>query len=269
MSQPPIWPVARIGSPTLPQLVFLHGFLGHRQSWRAIAHALSPHYGSVLVDLPGHGGNILAEDRAPDFDTASAGLLATLDSLLLEKPILIGYSLGGRVALHFTMCSPERVHALVLESASPGLEDAAERQIRAAHDDRLAEELRQQGLTRFLENWYQQPLFSSLAGRPELLTGIMVEHSNNNANQLALAISGFSPGRMQSLWHTLPQIEIPVLLLAGALDTKYTALLNHAAALLPQSELTICPDSGHNIHAEQPTWFLKTLTQFLHHKLPH
>lgn len=263
MTDLPNWPCLRLGDPANPALVFLHGFLGRKENWLPITSALTSNYYCILVDLPGHGQHIIPPKEPLGFSAAVSSLRQTLDYHNLERPTLVGYSLGGRIALQFAHQCPERVQRLVLESASPGLPLPEDRLARVTQDDRLAAELHNASLQDFLPRWYAQPLFASLANRPALLAQLMRENSDNQPHQLARALTGFSPGRMQPLWDFLPNLEMPCLLLAGALDPKYAETLRQAALSLPRAQLHIAPNAGHNIHAEQPEWFVQKLADFL------
>src|SRR5690606_15918697 len=119
------------GKPGGPRpLVLLHGFTGRAAVWRPLLPELARRRRVVAVDLLGQGRTRM-EAQAED-------LLAILDRMGLERVDLLGYSMGGRVALHLALHVPERLGALVLESASPGLASAQERAARVAHDEGLA-----------------------------------------------------------------------------------------------------------------------------------
>lgn len=263
MPQTPLWPIQTFGTPSQPALIFLHGFLGKGSNWHPIAREFSEEYYCILPDLPGHGANNIPDESRLLFTALSDEFLNILDAFNLRAPVLIGYSLGGRLALTFALRYPERLRALILESASPGLEDKKERDSRAIQDDRLAEKLRQVGTPEFLAGWYQSPLFASLARQPELLNRICAENQSNDASQLARVLGELSPGRMPSHWGRLSELTLPTLLLAGALDEKYQAQLTRAAEFMPTATLRICPDGGHNLHSEKPAWFVKKLREFL------
>lgn len=120
-------------------LVLLHGFTGSHRSWDAVVPALASIGRCVAVDLPGHGeSDFEADAGAYSMESASTALASSLDALRVGPATLIGYSMGGRLALYFALTRPERVRRLVLESASPGLATEAEREARRRSDEALA-----------------------------------------------------------------------------------------------------------------------------------
>jgi 2-succinyl-6-hydroxy-2,4-cyclohexadiene-1-carboxylate synthase len=171
--------------------------------------------------------------------------------------------MGGRLALYYALRFPQAVAALALEGASPGLADAPARQARAALDDDRANRLLADGLDAFLGEWYQLPLFASLRQRPDLLARTIERRRANNPRWLAKVISELSPGRQPSLWGELGQLSLPVLLVAGALDENYSALVGQMAQKIPQATVKIAPSAGHNVHLEQPEFFAGLLADFL------
>lgn len=258
------WPYRELGPPNLPPLVCLHGFMGRGADWLPVAEPLAAHHRCLLPNLPGHGDNTRRALAAPlDFERLTHELAAWLDWVGLDRVDLLGYSLGGRLALYFAVRFPGRVGRLVLESANPGLQNPAARRERAALDDQRAAQLRQEGVDKFVQNWYRLPLFASLAGQPGLLAQVAAQRQHNDARWLAKVISDLSPGRQQPLWAALPGLSLPVLLLAGALDEKYVALAQTMAARLPRAQVAVVPQAGHNIHLEQPNAWCEQVTDFL------
>ena len=125
------WPSLALGDPEKIPLIFLHGFLGSHQDWLQVARVFSQEYYCILPDLPGHGDNQLTITPQLNFKYLNKGLLKLIDDLELKKPVLIGYSLGGRTALNFASNHTDKLRALVLESTSPGISSPTEREQRA------------------------------------------------------------------------------------------------------------------------------------------
>ena len=133
-----------LGSPSSPPLVFLHGFMGSGEDWILIANGLSQDFYCLLPDLPGHGNTPL--DADPGYESWTIALKKMILEKNIQKAGWIGYSLGGRLALHFTLTCPEMVTQLVLESANPGINDPKERQQRIQWDEALAKHIHDDGL---------------------------------------------------------------------------------------------------------------------------
>ncbi len=258
------WPHQVLGDVAAPPVLFLHGFLGSGADWLPVAGPLSRDYFCILPDLPGHAAHTqIPFDEPLTFDGLSAGIGDLLDELSIPQVNVVGYSLGGRAALHFACTQPARVRALILESASPGIEDAMEREKRAALDDERASTLLRVGLEAFVDVWYAAPLWGSLRRKPALLAQVKAQRAGQEARWMAKVVRELSPGRMPSLWGSLPLVG-PALLLAGEEDAHYAGLIPRMASLISKAEFQIITDAGHNLHVEEPGLFLSVISAFLY-----
>jgi 2-succinyl-6-hydroxy-2,4-cyclohexadiene-1-carboxylate synthase len=249
-----------------PALVLLHGFTGSADAWRDLLPHLSRRTRTVAFDLPGHAAAPLPGPAPPriDLDDFTASVRGRLDALGIGRAVLLGYSMGGRVALRFALDHGDRVAGLVLESASPGIADPAERAARHEADDALADAIVRDGLGRFVDRWMAQPLFATQARLPEAVR----EHERamrlaRDPRALAACLRGAGPGRATPMWDALPALGMPVLLLAGELDAKYRDIAAKAAARLPRARIAIVPNAGHATHLENPAAFTAAVEAFL------
>lgn len=254
----------RIGARELRPLILLHGFLGCGADWQEIAEKLSARYCSILVDLPGHGRSTdeiwSGEYGLEETATALQDLIVELG---LQHPVLIGYSLGGRVSLYAALRMQQRLSGLILEGASPGLAIEAERQERMTLDAQRAEKLSLTGIENFVEEWYEADLFASLRARPESLSEVKRQRSSGDASLLARALRNLSVGRQPSLWDRLDELTLPVLLVAGELDRKFAGINRDMADRMQDVQNKVVPGAGHNTHLEQPDSFLEVVGEFL------
>ena len=250
---------------TGPGLLLLHGFTGSSATWAAFLPEWSTQYQVLAPDLIGHGQSAAPTDPARyTLEEAVDDLLALLDTLGIDQCIVLGYSLGGRLALTFAVHAPARVSALILESTSPGIADPSERAARKAQDEALAAMIEERGIAWFVEYWEQQPLFASQARLPAAVRArIRAERLAQRPSGLADSLRGMGTGVMTPLWDHLPQLDLPVLLIVGAFDTKYVTIGQSMAAQLPHAELVIVPDAGHAVHVEQPEIFQNLVSTFL------
>ena len=248
-----------------PPLVLLHGFTGSAASWRAHLGAFRDKFETLAVELLGHGASDSPADPARfRMERCVEDLAAVFDHLGLQRVNLLGYSMGGRVALHLTAALSERIGALVLESASPGLAGQAERQARVASDEALANLIEQQGLEAFVEHWSQLPIFASQALLPEVVRDdLRAQRLSNNPRGLANCLRGLGAGVPPSLWDRLNEVRTPALLIAGGLDPKYVTIAQAMADALPAGRLGILPGAGHAAHLEQPEAFDRLVLEFL------
>ncbi len=231
----------------------LHGFLGDRSDWTDFVAAVRyvvPELDCDAPDLPGHGN--LPESVPDDFggwvDWVRERLVGT------PEPVhLVGYSMGGRLALAAALAEAGsgRVASVTLLAASPGIADADERAVRATADDARAGQLEHDGLTAFLQQWYQMPIFApavDLVGLDLLVT----RRARGQARTLAEALRAAGPGRMPDLRPHLAGLTIPVLTIAGDEDPKYMQLEQDIAALTPRGQFAVVPGSGHSLLVEAP-----------------
>ncbi len=232
-------------------LVLLHGFTGSGANWAEQAAALAADFRAVTIDLPGHGQTTSPSDSTCyAIESHSQNLIAIFDTLDLDRVNLLGYSMGGRLALYTALTYPQRIKRLVLESASPGLKTEAERQARIASDQALAARIEQGGIAAFADFWSNLPLFASQS--PQLRQRLHDQRLDNNPVGLANSLRGMGTGAQPSLWERLGELTLPTLLVAGEADAKFTAINREMHALIPASTLEIIAGAGHTVHAEQP-----------------
>jgi 2-succinyl-6-hydroxy-2,4-cyclohexadiene-1-carboxylate synthase len=225
-------------------LVCLHGFTHTGASWNPVVASLGERYRALAPDIRGHGG---ASELEPVGLTA---VLRDLAGLAPERFTLAGYSMGGRIALHFALAAGARVKRLVLIGASPGLAHPAERAARRAADERLADEIERMSIEAFAERWAQTPV---LAGQPpEVLAAVHADRLRNHPSGLARALRGLGTGALSSLWDRLGAVEMPVALVVGERDEKFRAIAERMASALPQGEVIVVPGAGHAVHLEVP-----------------
>ena len=252
-----------------PALLLLHGFTGSAATWAPHREAW-PGFTTVAVDLLGHGESDCPDDpRRYRMERCLEDLVALLDRLDFGRTAVLGYSMGGRIALRLALKAPERLWALVLESASPGIEDASQREERARSDAGLAEEIDRDGVEAFAERWQALPLFASQARLPaDVREKLRRQRLSNNPRGLIGSLRGMGAGQQEPVLERLGEIQLPVLLIAGALDEKYRDLARRMAAAVPCARTEIVPDAGHAVHLERPEAFARITRSFLEEHLP-
>ncbi|MGZ4295253.1 MAG: 2-succinyl-6-hydroxy-2,4-cyclohexadiene-1-carboxylate synthase [Solirubrobacteraceae bacterium] len=227
-----------------PNLVLLHGFTNTGASWDKVVAALPERYRPLAPDIRGHGA---ASDARPVTLTA---VIADVSAVATEPFELVGYSMGGRLALHAALALPGRVRRLVLIGASPGLADRTAREQRCAADERLADEVEQMTIEAFADRWAQT---SVLADQPPAVqAAVHSDRLRNTPAGLAAALRGLGTGALPSLWGRLGELQIPVDLVVGERDTKFRALAEEMASVLPRASMHVVSDAGHAVHLEAP-----------------
>ena len=216
----------------------MHGFTQTAVSWAPVVERLR--HEAVAPEVPSDLGL---------WDTAGA---------LAEQAgcgIWVGYSMGGRIALHVALAHPSAVTGLVLVSATAGIDDDAERSRRREADDALAARVESIGAEAFLDEWLAEPL---LHGAPADR-----DARSHDASALARSLRRQGTGTQEPLWDRLGEITAPVLVVVGERDTKYLALADRLAAALPRAERSVIADAGHTCHLEQPDAFVAVLDDWL------
>lgn len=246
--------VLQQGEADRPWLIWLHGLLGNNNEWRVIA-SRCPEWPSLAIDLPGHGDSVAVV--CTSFDDISAQISAILQMHGIERYWLVGYSLGGRIAMYHACHGETRgLQGVIIEGGNPGLADVAQREQRLAHDAAWAERFRREPLAEVLADWYQQPVFANLSAvhREALIDA----RSGNAGAAVADMLEATSLGRQPPLVPLLQQLPVPLVVLCGGDDHKFQQLARDAG--LP---LRIVPQAGHNSHLANPQDFAAELRTFL------
>lgn len=253
---------AGIPSASGPPLVLIHGFLGSPKTWRSVLPRFERSRPCVLVELPGHGGRALVQEGPIRMEELTTSIV---ESLPAEGRFdLLGYSMGGRIALRLAVECPSRVRSLILESASPGIQDPSEREKRAAQDHRLAELIEMQGMDSFLKGWEMLPLFASQAGLPApVRQAIRRDRSRTDVRAAVQYLRNFSPGSLPSMWGQLANLAVPLLFIAGQRDEAYRGVAREVGDTVDKSRVAVVSGAGHAVHLEQPEVFAALVLDFL------
>lgn len=251
-------------------LLFLHGFTGCSSDWSPVISALCTNYRCIAPDLLGHAQTAAPADwMRYSMEHVTDDLLGILDSLQVESAGVIGYSMGGRLALHLACTAPQRVRCLVLEGASPGLATPQERYARLQADDKLAKRIQNDGTAAFVDYWENLPLFASQRELSQAQRArIRQTRQQHSPTGLACCLKGMSTGRQPNLWPMLPYLQVPVLLLAGERDLKFRGIAaemyeSMSSLNLNETTLSVIPQAGHNTHLERLSEYVQAVSAFL------
>ena len=221
--------------------MLVHGFTQTGDAWGPLAADLAGDHEVVLVDAPGHGRSS-AVAAGP---WEGAKLLAEVGG----DAIYLGYSMGGRLALHLALARPEVVRGLVVVSATAGLDDPGERARRVAEDEARARTLEVHGVDAFLDAWLAQPLLASVPDQHRALDARRANTAAGLASSLRLA----GAGAQEPLWDRLAALSMPVLVLAGASDPRFAASARRLVTSIgANATLDVVPGAGHAVHLEAP-----------------
>jgi len=231
----------RPGTGPVPhRLVLAHGFTQNANCWGPFESALGAAT-RILVDMPGHG--------ASQNDDASLPMAAQLLGQVGGTGTYLGYSMGGRIALHLAIQQPELVEALILIGTSAGIVDSAERIDRLNSDCSLAESMSQLSINEFIDQWLTHPLFAHLSDEQSYRD----ERLANRIDGLASTLVHRGTGAMRPLHDEVGSLTMPVLILVGADDLKFIALGAELKSLIgSNATCLLVPDVGHACHLEAP-----------------
>nr|XP_015626292.1 protein PHYLLO, chloroplastic isoform X4 [Oryza sativa Japonica Group] len=229
-------------------ILFLHGFLGTSEDWVPMMKALSPSARVIAVDLPGHGESEILQHDVENSNQISFSVQSVADLLLKlirnitdGAVVVVGYSMGARIALHMALNQNHKISGAVIISGSPGLRDEASKRRRSAIDRSRAHFLSSCGLENFLETWYSAKMWA------------------------------------RSLWEDLKHLKSPLLIVAGEKDPKFKEISQQMCREIRKHkdresdglcEMIIIPDSGHAVHVENPLPLVRAIRKFLVRDIP-
>ncbi|ALB43199.1 MULTISPECIES: 2-succinyl-6-hydroxy-2,4-cyclohexadiene-1-carboxylate synthase [Nostocales] len=251
--------------PNKPIILFLHGFMGNIYEFDQAIKLLVDDFSHLTIDLPGHGKTHVLDDECYTMASTAAAIIQLLDQLKIDQCYLIGYSMGGRLALYLTLYFPQRFIKVILESASPGLATETARLARIKSDAQIAKKLtrmtNKDDFDYFLHNWYQQPIFGDIKNHPQYQSMIASRLANNPLN-LVKSLQFMGTGSQPSLWEFLPKNTIPLLLLVGEEDEKFMKINMEVTKKCNFVKLQIIDQIAHNIHLENTVAFVQNMQKF-------
>ena len=246
-------------------LLLLHGFTGDSTTWKPFFSQWSQTRKIILVDIIGHGKSASPTDvQRYDIVSVANDMKQILEQLEIEKADVLGYSMGGRLALSFALLFPEYVNKLLLESSSPGLETDEERESRKIQDEKLGNLIEANGIERFVDYWENIPLFSTQKNLPlHKQLEIRQQRLQNSVTGLKNSLVGMGTGSQPSWWDKLQELEAETLLLTGELDQKFCLISEKMVKRMKRAEWKNIKSCGHAIHVEQPEKFGTMVSEFL------
>ena len=241
-------------------VTLLHGFTLAGKSWDDLTSRMPSRWNWIAPDLRGHGTHPVTPCT---MDDCAADLVALWDRLGVERSHVVGYSMGGRLALHVATSLPERVQSLLTIGAHAGLDGDA-RAARRQSDEALAWKVENDGIEPFINYWSAQPMFAGLERRGATFNvRLRALRLASDPAGLACSLRGMGAGAMRPLWDELPGIRVPATFVAGELDAPFAASARRLAAAVPGSRVVLIPQAGHAAQMERPTAFTRVLQDHL------
>jgi len=222
--------------------------MGHPTDWDEIRCCVNTEIGGFTHPLEIHAPEI---QPAKDWDAG----IRKLAEQVSDHSIVIGYSMGARLALALAIEFPERIAGLILISGNPGIESDDQRKQRFEHDRVLAGRLEKlvspEQREVFLEKWYQQPVFATI---PDHVRNSEIARKLQHDHALwAKVLRTFSVAEQPNYWPRLNSIEVPIWWVAGQNDEKYSSIVRRIVdeSQSSKSKAVIVKQSGHIVHREQ------------------
>jgi 2-succinyl-6-hydroxy-2,4-cyclohexadiene-1-carboxylate synthase len=231
-------------------VLFIPGFMQRGDAWRPVAELLPERYPSTLLDHAEH----TLESRLAEIARAGAGA------------VLVGYSLGGRLALRAALRSPESFAAVVTVGATAGIDEGPLRAARAEADEKLASWIEAAPMEDIVSLWERQPLFADQSDA--LVEAQRPGRLSQDQRSLALLLRTAGQGVLEPVWHELSQLELPVLAIAGARDDGYVRAAKRIASTAPRGRVAIVEEAGHAPHLQQPAAVAALIAGFVEEVAP-
>lgn len=277
------------GNPELPPVVLLHGFMQSSTSWDSIARSLANRFCVYALDFMGHGltekskkpARYTYEDMAASVDYFLRKVVCAHEKhahtrqALTSRPRtkspntkrahVIGYSMGGRIALRLLQTSSDVLASVVLESCNLGCATETERTEAAQRNQGWVDRIQHDGMEAFVNYWETLPMFATQKelGWDKLLH---VSRAANNPTSMVLCLQGSGKQAMPLAGVTLEAVRtqrqngLPMLYIYGDKDAKSAVV---AATLEAEGVLVSAIPAGHNVHLEAPMLYLKEVVHFL------
>ena len=230
-----------------PALLLSHGYSATSQMWRGQVEAFSRLYKLITWDMRGHGqSDYPADQSAYSEDATVDDMAAVLDEVGARDAIIGGLSLGGYMSLAFRLRHPERVRALLIVDTGPGFKNDEARAAWNKHAGSFALEFEKNGL-------------ESLKSR----SAEMAASAHRDASGLIKAAKGMLTQRDAGVINSLPNINVPSLVVVGADDKPFLAAADYMAAKIPNAAKVVIPNAGHAVNIDQPQAFNAAVLAFL------
>ena len=258
-------------------VIFIHGFLGNNEDWNPIRTLVKNKFTFINFNLPGHSESTEKTSNSSkkrngqphNFETTARSLRDLCKINFYQKkiaPILVGYSMGGRLALYTAIHYPSITSGIIIISSDPGIKQKIFRTNRLSDDKELSIELKRLNnlnTAEWFEKWYSAPLFGNLKKNPHYQK-LLYMRKKLDLNKAADTLVNLSVGNQPPLWNLMKSYSNNGLFIAGALDKKYRRIGATVGGLGKQWAFTVCDNAAHAVHIEQPQTVANLISDFVY-----
>lgn len=247
---------------TEDSILFIHGFTGSSSTWKQTMKNINS--SSLSIDMPGHGESKFNKLNVEyTYNDWSNDLYLILNQLNINKINICGYSMGGRLALHFSIKYPHMVNKLILENTTLGIEEYDLRKEKYEQDVELSKTI-EFSKNKFFTTWQDNPLFIKQEARNKEEYLIQKKIRNNQDKyQLAKALRSFSVGNIKFLLQDFQNLNFPIYSINGSEDNKYIKEGRVMLRVNIKAEQYIINNASHNTHLENPIDFISTINTII------
>lgn len=236
-----------------PPVIVVHGFTGSIGAMAPLAERLVGHHEVLAYDVVGHGGSARPATVDGYRMERAVDQLLGVAAAAPEQPGVVGYSMGGRVALCALAAHPDRFRSVAVIGAHPGFEDSDERAARRQADERLAAAIERHGIEWFVDEWIAQPFFATQRRLGQAhLEAARRRRLQNDPQALANSLRGMGTGAQTPVWDALAAIAMPLRYIAGGDDVRFVAIGRRLVGSMPRASLSVIEGAGHAVHLERP-----------------
>ncbi|HIG00829.1 MAG TPA: alpha/beta hydrolase [Myxococcales bacterium] len=262
-------------------MLLLHGYSNEAHIWDDFIPHVAPHYRVLALDLRGHGDSDWHAEGAYDYENHVDDIEAIVEALGIERLVVIGHSLGGRIAMLYAGRNLEKIAGLVIVDSAPELDHRGTL--------RISMEAAQN----------HDPSFGSVAEYEQMLVHLYPSATSASIRRMALhgchqreddgrwilkmdtafrqAVGGGSQGvdsdeiekrqahAKESMWEALKKISCPTLVVRGAASDILSAEVADRMAdeVLARGELAVVAQAGHSVMTDNPEGFNAAVSKFV------
>ena len=247
---------------SLDVVVFLHGFLGTLEDFGSIFEKVSKSFHALAFDLPGHG---LSKGYLPSKKRYFADLKNVILSSKCTSLTIVGYSMGGRIAMEFAQLNPSLVNNLIILSAQANIGSECHKN-QILWEECTKKRLLNTPFPTFLDSWYSMPMFSSLKSKKNIYDAMIKRREKQSPQSLAAAFEIFRKSKQENLMKVLSSTMQQKLFLCGKNDKKYCSSYKKLNKLYPDCKLAVINSASHAVHLEAKECCSKYILEFLKEK---